>query len=256
MPTATLQLNHPIVLVHGLGARSNYGPIEYFYGLPKVLRDAKNRVFIPNLTPWHTIEHRAQQLKMQIEKAIPDGKINLVGHSMGGLDARFLISQLGFSERVASITTIGTPNQGTSVGDLALGLFPNLTFKTADRFLKLLDYNSGAFKQITRKYCTTEFANLAPNIPSVKYYSATTSIANPIIKSALPIFWIPHHFLSKLEGDNDGFVSVESATLGDHICTYIGDHYSQIGQFLGRARGMNYIKFYHEIFRRLKQDGM
>src|SRR5690348_11082110 len=101
MPTDPIQLKHPIVLIHGLGAKSTYGPIDYFYGLPKILRDAKNEVFIANLTAWNTIEHRAKQLKEQIELNIPDGKVNLIGHSMGGLDARYLASQLNFAERIA-----------------------------------------------------------------------------------------------------------------------------------------------------------
>jgi hypothetical protein len=44
MSTESLQLKNPIVLVHGLGARSTYGPIEYFYGLNKLLKDAKNKL--------------------------------------------------------------------------------------------------------------------------------------------------------------------------------------------------------------------
>jgi triacylglycerol lipase len=256
MPTQPLQLKYPIVLVHGLGARSTYGPFEYFFGLPKLLRDAKNEVFIANMTAWHTIEHRAKQLKAQIEAGIPDGKVNLIGHSMGGLDARYLASQLGFADRIASITTIGTPNRGTSVGDIATGLLPQPAFHAVDRLLKFLDSSSGALKQITREYCTQQFAELTPQVPSIAYYSATTAIVSPIMKNALPLFWLPHRILSKIEGDNDGFVSVESAKWGEHICTYSGDHYAQIGQFLGRSRGMDYLKFYHDIMSRLKSDGM
>ena len=175
---------------------------------------------------------------------------------MGGLDARYLTSQLDFADRVASVTTIGTPNRGTTVGDIASGLLPNSAFSTADRFLKLMGSSTGALKQITREYCTGEFASLTHNVSGVGYFSATTAIANPFMSRSLPIFWIPYRILSKLEGDNDGFVSVESAKWGDHICTYDGDHYSQIGQFLGRARGTDYIKFYNEIFRHLKKEGM
>src|SRR4051812_43807637 len=112
MSTEALQLKHPIVLVHGLGAKSTYGPIEYFFGLPKLLKDSKNKLLIANLTAWHTIEFRSKQLKEQIEQTFPDQKVNLVGHSMGGLDARYLASKLGFADRIASITTIGTPNRG------------------------------------------------------------------------------------------------------------------------------------------------
>jgi triacylglycerol lipase len=251
-----LQLKYPIILIHGLGARSHFGPIDYFYGLPGLLREAQNRVLIPKLTALHTIEFRAKQLRDQIEKAFPEGKVNLVGHSMGGLDARYLTSRLNFADRVASLTTIGTPHRGTSISDLAVDTLNPTTFSAIDRFLKVIDSSSGALTQITRSYCNGPLALDAPNIPHVAYYSATTAIANPLFTKALPLFWLPHPIIKKIEGDNDGFVSVESAKWGELICVYSGDHYSQIGQFLGRARGMNYIKFYTEIFSRLNQDGM
>ena len=260
MSSNSLRLKYPIVLIHGLGARSNFGLVNYFYGLPEMLRDAQNQVITPSLTAWHTIEFRAAQLKKQIERAIPEGKVNLVGHSMGGLDARYLTSQLGFADRVASLTTIGTPHRGTSVSDLAVESLPAATFQAVDRLLKLMDSNSGgtsgALTQITRRSRTGPLALDAPNISGVAYYSATTAITNPLITKALPIFWLSHQILKKSEGDNDGFVSVESATWGEPICTYSGDHYAQIGQILGRARGMDYLKFYAEIFKRLKRDGM
>lgn len=256
MSTYPLQLKYPVVLIHGLGARNTYGPFEYFYGLPKLLRESKNSVYIANLTAWHTIEHRAQQLKQQIEKHAPNTKVNLVGHSMGGLDARYLASQLNFEDRIASITTIGTPNSGSSIGDIATGLLPRSAFSFADQILKLIDSSSGAFKQVTRSYCTNEFAALAPKSNQVAYFSATTAIRNPLLTNALPIFWLPYRLLNQLEGDNDGFVSVDSSKWGDHICTHHGDHYAQIGQFLGYARGLDYIKFYNEIFRHLKRNGM
>jgi triacylglycerol lipase len=255
MPTDILRLKYPVVLIHGLGARSAYGPFEYFYGLPKLLKNAGNPLYIANLTSWQTIEHRAEQLKRQLDQAIPDGKLNLVGHSMGGLDARYLTSCMGYADRVASITTIGTPHRGSSAGDLATGLLPEPAFDAADRVLKFLDSSTAALKQITRTYCQGQFARVAPNMPQVAYFSATTAISSPIFTHSLPIFWISHQIVKSAEGDNDGFVSVESAQWGDHICTYSGDHYAQIGQFLGRSRGMDYMRFYHEIFSHLKQQG-
>ncbi|MBC7692443.1 MAG: alpha/beta fold hydrolase [Methylotenera sp.] len=250
-----MKLNHPVVLVHGMGARSKYGPFDYFHGLPKLLRDAGNEVFTPNLTAWHTVEHRAEQLKRQIEVRFPDQKVNLIGHSLGGLDARYMTSRLECVERVASVTTIGTPNRGTLIADLALGLVPNATFKVADRFLKLLDSSSGAFQQICAKYHSNIFSTEVPDAPGVGYFSATSAIPNPIMKHSLPLFWLSTQLLSRYEGDNDGFVSVQSALWGQHICTYQGDHYAQIGQFLGRSRGLDYMQFYTDIFSRLKKEG-
>ena len=256
MSTDPLKLQYPIVLIHGLGAKSAYGPIEYFYGLPKLLRNAKNEFLIANLTAWHTIEHRAQELARQINERFPEGKLNLVGHSMGGLDARYLTAQPEFKGRITSVTTIGTPNRGSTVGDIATGLVPETAFSTIDKLLKIMGSSSGGFKQITRTYLTDVFPKLAPEIEGVGYFSATSAIPNPIFRYSLPFFWLPHQIVKKYEGDNDGFVSVQSAMWGKHICTYPGDHYGQIGQFLGRSRGLDYVAFYNEIFKCLKAEGM
>lgn len=40
-------------------------------------------------------------------------KLHLVGHSLGGLLARYYAEEMGGSERVMSITTLGTPHYGT-----------------------------------------------------------------------------------------------------------------------------------------------
>lgn len=254
--TDPLKLKYPIVLVHGLGARSAYGPFEYFYGLPKLLRDAGNVFYIASLTAWHSLEWRGDQLKEQIEKTFPEGKINLIGHSMGGLDSRYLTSRLDFGGRVASVTTIGTPNRGSMMGDIATGIVPDKAFAAANRLLSIMESSSEGLKQITTRYVTETLGPKLANVEGVAYFSATSAIPSNVMKHSLPMFWIPHRILKSYEGDNDGFVSVHSATWGEHICTYRGDHYGQIGQFLGRSRGLDYLKFYEEILRRLKREGM
>jgi len=37
-------------------------------------------------------------------------KVHLFAHSMGGLDARHMITHLGMANRVRTLTTIGTPH--------------------------------------------------------------------------------------------------------------------------------------------------
>ncbi|MBI3543099.1 MAG: alpha/beta fold hydrolase [Deltaproteobacteria bacterium] len=255
MTTHPLKLKHPVVLVHGLGGRSSYGPFDYFHGLPALLREAGNEVLIPNLTPFHTMETRARQLKEQIQAALPEGQVNLVSHSFGGLDARYLAANFGFTERVASVTTIGAPNRGTVVADIILGLVPDSTFHAMDFLLAPIGNSARPYQQITSKFCAEQMPTVAPMMPSVGYFSATSVIRTPVVTNALPLFWVPHRIITRYEGENDGFVSEHSAKFGTHICTHYGDHYAQIGQFLGRSRGLDYLKFYSEIFERLKREG-
>src|SRR3712207_3367386 len=156
--SGALKLQNPIVLVHGLGAKAAYGPIDYFFGLPARLKQSGNRVFVANLTSWHTIKHRATELKRQIEEAFPDERVNIISHSMGGLDSRYLVSALGFAERVASVTTIGTPNRGTSLSDVSLGLIPAPALLAVNRVASLLSSSFEGLQQVSQRYFTETFS--------------------------------------------------------------------------------------------------
>lgn len=46
------------------------------------------------------------------------GKFHIIAHSMGGLDSRYLITHLGGSHRIASLTTIATPHFGSPIADV------------------------------------------------------------------------------------------------------------------------------------------
>jgi triacylglycerol lipase len=249
------RLKHPVVLIHGLGARSSFGPFDYFYGLPPRLREAGTRVFIAELPVFDSIARRAQALIEQIEREFPEGeKVNLVGHSLGGLDARYLARTLAPS-RVASVTGIGTPNHGTGIADLVFKHVPGPAFDAANRLMGALGWTLDAFREIAPEPMRGEFgARLAP-APGVGYFSATSAIPRGFMLYSLPTFWIPHSLLKRLEGENDGFVSENSARFGEHIVTARGDHYAQIGHFLGRTRGLDYLDFYGRIFGRLAREG-
>ncbi|HEY7044102.1 MAG TPA: alpha/beta fold hydrolase [Nocardioidaceae bacterium] len=49
------------------------------------------------------------------------GRVHVIGHSLGGLIARYYVQRLGGDARVATLVTLGTPHQGT----LAARLLPN-----------------------------------------------------------------------------------------------------------------------------------
>ena len=57
-----------------------------------------------------------QMLKEQIRRWTSE-PVNLIAHSMGGLDARYLISRLGMADQVRSLTTISTPHRGSFMAD-------------------------------------------------------------------------------------------------------------------------------------------
>src|SRR5262245_12325465 len=101
------RLSCPIVLVHGLCGfdRINvwgYTVANYFPGIPGLLRAAGNRVLIPCLSPTRGVADRAAELKDFIERESPREPVHIMAHSMGGLDARYMVSRLGMARRVLS----------------------------------------------------------------------------------------------------------------------------------------------------------
>jgi pimeloyl-ACP methyl ester carboxylesterase len=51
-----------------------------------------------------------------LEQEYEGAEIVVVGHSMGGMVARYFVEKLGYEEQVDSILTFGSPHQGTLVG--------------------------------------------------------------------------------------------------------------------------------------------
>jgi triacylglycerol lipase len=131
-PVAGHGAPYPIVLCHGMAGFSKLtaGPIgiAYFRGVVDELRKRGEReVYVTEVDPFASSEVRAAQLKPQIDRILAEtgsAKVNIIGHSQGGLDARVLVSAagLGYGGQVGSVTSIGTPHRGTRVADAALGL--------------------------------------------------------------------------------------------------------------------------------------
>src|SRR5205809_6063533 len=96
----------PILLHHGLFGVGQFsiGPlsIKNFPRIDHALFQNGHPVFISTVHPTGSIATRAAQLKrilLEHARTLNNGKLLLVAHSMGGLDARYMISKLGMSER-------------------------------------------------------------------------------------------------------------------------------------------------------------
>jgi triacylglycerol lipase len=222
MPRRIIFLHHGLFGFSGLsiaGIKTRYfaGDIEHILG------QGDNVVTATRVHPSASIETRARQLKAQIlmrcrAMNCRDARVTIVAHSMGGLDARFMISHLGMDDRVDALITIATPHRGSAYADWA---FDNLGTKlrgiAAARALNLdfraiADLRIGAMKV---------FNEQTPDKPDVWYGSvATFQKASRIA----PFLLIPHGVVTKREGDNDGVVSVKSAVWGDHLATWQTDH--------------------------------
>ncbi|HBY86462.1 MAG TPA: lipase [Colwellia sp.] len=109
---------YPIVLVHGLSGFDT-ALADYFYGVKGALAAVGSvQVYTPQVSGYETSEARGEELLTYLEElsAITGStKFNLIGHSQGGIDSRYVASIR--PDLVASVTSVGSPHFGSGTAD-------------------------------------------------------------------------------------------------------------------------------------------
>jgi triacylglycerol lipase len=114
---------YPIVLVHGFSGTDKIGGVlEYWYGVQEDLEAHGAKVYTANLSGFQRDDGpngRGEQLLAFVRQVLAvsgAAKVNLIGHSQGGLTARYVAAVA--PDLVASVTTIATPHHGTTIANL------------------------------------------------------------------------------------------------------------------------------------------
>jgi triacylglycerol lipase len=212
---------YPFVLVHGVGWRDT-GRLRYWGRIPERLRESGALVFLAGNDGFASIEDCAAQLEARIDEVRDSTgatKVNIIAHSMGGLDARYYISSLGHGDLVASLTTFNTPHRGSAVADFLLedlGLINRRVAGLIDLFSRnaLGEESPDAYlasRELRPEACAL-FNEENPDDDRVYYRSYASVIDNRFLK---PPYAVTGRLLYKREGENDGLVSVASARWGD-----------------------------------------
>ncbi len=213
----TCDTKYPILLLHGLGFTDRL-PIHYYWGrIPRYLRNRGARVYFGNQDGNATIAENARRLIPHIRRILAETgaeKVNIIAHSKGGLEARYLVSSLHMGHLVASITTLGTPHHGSGTIDALLERYC-CVIRTGSRAVDLGRRLLGdrnphtyvAVRQLTTSYMR-RFNAFNPDDPQVYYRSYAF-----VMRSAGsdPILSIPYLFVKYWEGENDGMVTPKNA---------------------------------------------
>lgn len=105
----------PILLLHGMvDNRSIFALLRR-----NLRRRGFGRVVTMNYRIWTSdVRAAARQLAESVEAICEQTgyeRIHIVGHSLGGLVARYYVQRLGGDDRVHTLVTLGTPHRGTHV---------------------------------------------------------------------------------------------------------------------------------------------
>ncbi|KAH6878673.1 Alpha/Beta hydrolase protein [Alternaria rosae] len=262
---------HTIVLAHGLlgfdelRLAGQFIPgIQYWRGITDALAHKGIEVIVAAVPASGSIEARSAKLAESIALKAKGKQVNIIAHSMGGLDSRYMISQLRPTDfKILSLTTIATPHRGSAFADYMFDTIGPRRIKRIYSVMEYFGFETGAFSQLTQEYMKNNFNPKTPDIANVKYYSYGASLE----PTRWSVFAPSHGIIKAKEGLNDGLVSVESSRWGDYKGTLIGvSHLDLINwtnrlkwffwELTGSKRNFNAIAFYLDICDMLAKEDL
>jgi triacylglycerol lipase len=247
-----------IVLVPGILGFSRINGLEYFNGVPGHLKKAFPGIHVLPATtaPLGTVARRADRLARQIAEALDAGTLDrsqplhILAHSMGGLDARFLVhgNLRDLRPRIVTITTIGTPHFGSPVASFFDRVNP-----LECPWLGPLRENANAVHDLSEEAART-FNEDVPDEPGIQY-SEVAGIGRKGLRRTSLFFQLTFQLMKAKATENDGVVPFDSATRKRNpAARWPGDHADLIGHNLdhpGGAPAFPHLEAYADLVRSL-----
>ncbi len=265
----------PIVLVHGWTGFSAIGPLTYFFGVTAMLEQLGYPVSVAVLDPYNHTSVRSAQLAEQIDEMRVEWrarKLDLLGHSQGGIDSRAAVSTHGRGDVVSAVLTVASPHRGTYLTDVALGLAPGAAEDLVGALLNFVGAVTAqqksdakaSFYSLSEAYMQGEFNPQNPDDPRVQYISYTGRTCDAVAyldpdnncqELCDPLIAWAYRMLKDTRGPNDGLVTVESAQWGEYRGEMIADHIDEVGQIAGITDPkFDHLAFYRDRARDLAAE--
>lgn len=278
---------YPVVLCHGFfgfDKLAGLDAITYFHDVKKALAaQGETLVFTPAVDPFNDSTYRGAQLQAEVEKILAQtghAKVNLIGHSQGGLDARVVAHDR--PDLVASVVTFATPHQGTPIADVLLGLVSDPGAQDlVDWLVKQIGYalydttgkKTSLWKplELFSKPGIAAFNQKYTDRASVRYWSLTGRSDYKLVELDCkpdesvpfvekwsfetdpvdPLFLVTEAFLDGGLGQpdaNDGLVRAKDSRWGTFLGCVPADHLDEVGQLLGDSPGMGNLYDHEETY--------
>ena len=250
---------YPLLLIHGLNCRDDW-IFPYWGQVAELLRSRGAQVFLSGQDAWGSIPGNAEALLRRGESILAETgsqKLNLLAHSKGGLEARYLISTLGFAGKTASLTTICTPHHGSRAAAewLERERVCGLVGRGLEHFWRARgDRNPDFFAAAAAltPEAMARFNRENPDCPQVYYQSWGARLDragwDPMDRMQL--------WLTKADAPTDGLVSPDSAVWGVYRGTLEGvSHQDSVGGRRRNRPGFQAGEFYIRLVQELAGMG-
>jgi triacylglycerol lipase len=266
----TCDTKYPVILAHGIFLRDDIRILRYWNSIPKVLEKNGAKVFLANTDAIASHFENALQLREKVIEVLDETgaeKVNIIAHSKGGLEARYMISKLDMADQVASLTTLATPHWGSYHADTIIHLLAK--WDLTDKVVNLLKFYARftgdkspdpflAGTQLTYTYLK-DFNQSVVDMPQV-YYQSYGGLVNMDYPSGL--IRMQSRIVSEKEGDNDCVVAIGSYKWGNFRGVVKGDqdfgvsHFDIIGiKVFSKQSTFDAKAFMVELVKDLKERG-
>ncbi|WP_328968921.1 esterase/lipase family protein [Streptomyces sp. NBC_00239] len=179
------QLRPPVLLLHGFtDNRSVFVLLR-----PMLAAHGQRRVEGVNYSPLTTdLRAAAAALALRVEEVCAEtgqDRIDLVGHSLGGLIARYYVQRMGGDARVRTLVCLGTPHQGTRIAPLM----------DAHPLIRQMRPDSEVIRelQLPAPGCRTRFVSFWSDLDQVMVPVETAALDHPDLHAEnVPVTGIGH----------------------------------------------------------------
>jgi triacylglycerol lipase len=237
-----------VVLAHGLfgfdevalGAARH----AYWKGIRGALEADGCKVIVPRVPPVGSVAERGAALARALGE-VEEKRLNVLAHSMGGLDARFAVARLGLGRRVAALVTVGTPHRGSPLADLSTDLARRVGL---DRVLEAAGVPLDAFHDLA----TARMARFNEDVPDQRTVAYASVVGVVRRKRRTNPLLVPGYLWMKPRwGPSDGVVPASSQRWGEVIAEVEADHWAQTGW----SRHFDAADFWVRLVRELRAMG-
>lgn len=262
-----MKTRYPIVLVHGLGMKDTFFMKSWGW-IDRILCVQGYTVYKSNVDGFGTVESNAAQLKEEIRHILEETgaeKVNIIAHSKGGLDAKYMIQKMDMAKQVASLTTLCTPHKGSPIASFVMR-FPRAAVKYAAFWVNLAykilgDKTPDSFTACEELKRTESLEEETVNVADGVLCQSFSAAIRPGEDAADFVMTIPMMFSRFIEKGRitDGLVPRDSAIFGKYRgdCVDGSISHTEIVDFMVRDKKRDKIfAFYSALCEELANAGL